>query len=82
MCTSTSTQSDVCQLLVVLNNECNVYGIMIVNRTLLDFIRVQKISSATNNEEMHNSHTEKVENCLTEISHKLLCDIHMTVLTT
>ena len=46
-----STQSDVCQLLVVLNNECSVHGIMMVNRTLLDFIRAQKISSATHNEE-------------------------------
>ena len=35
----------------IVNNECSVYGITIVNRTLLDFIRMQKISSATHNEE-------------------------------
>ena len=30
---------------------------------------------------MCNSHTEKVENFLTKISHKILCDIHMIVFT-
>ena len=30
---------------------------------------------------MCNSHTEKVEYFLTKISHKILCDIHMTVFT-
>ena len=46
----------------------------------MEVSRTQKILSATHNEKMHNSHTEKVENLLTEISHKILCDTgtHMT----
>ena len=43
MCTSTSTQSNVCQLLVVLNNECSVHGIMMANRTLLEKSAILKI---------------------------------------
>ena len=41
----------------------------------MEVLRIQKILSATHNEKMHNSHTEKVGNLLTEISHKILCDI-------
>ena len=44
-------------------------------------LRTQKFSSATHIEETHSSHIEEVENCFTEISHKVLCDIHTTVFT-
>ena len=43
-------------------------------------VETQKFSSATRNEKCV-SHTEKVENILTKISHKIFCDTHMTVFT-
>ena len=45
----------------------------------MEVSRTQKILSATHNEKMHNNHTEKVENSLTEISHKILCDIYIYI---
>ena len=47
----------------------------------MEALRTQDFSSATHNEKCVTGHTEKVENILTKISHKILCDIYITVFT-
>ena len=47
----------------------------------MEVLRTQNFQVLHTMKKMHNSYTEKAENFLTKISHKILCGIHTTVFT-